>query len=341
MSQFDLQQAQNHERRNRIRNQSSNAKSKRSNTSNQMFEKLCKWSKYSKLRDSDRTNQESRKPVRSGSKPLRSGSSLRRVNSLSRRKDFTTRAEIQSHSQSGNFVFHRGFSLKRSKLPSLKGKHRNQAELASAMDYIDLRSMPRSDFTSARRFLYLKLKSPSFWQLLRLHPRFVFRTITADPNPMSGKVKSSYGATVPRKNSIRRVIPNAGRIRRANTYSGPYHQSSTHPKNKPLYDVWRDYLSHVISQRIELRLYLHDPISDVSASSEFATRSSKSTSLTTPSDEAYFPSHSSSSGATNDERSSFYENAMNDHMSLKTGSEVASVASAERNRSALQLRKAY
>ncbi|SCU94187.1 LAFA_0F20384g1_1 [Lachancea sp. 'fantastica'] len=334
MSQFDLQQAQNHERRNKLRNQALDVGRQHPNPSKKMLDKLCKWSRYSRLRDSNGTTQEHRIPVRSSS-------SLKRVNSLSRRKNFSTRAEIQSVSQFGNFVFHRGFSLKRSRVPSVKGKFRNQSELASAMDYIDPRSMAKSDFTSAKRFLYLKLKSPSFWQLLRLHPQFVFRTLAADFTSTSGRAKPAYGTAAARKNSIRRVIPNARMAKRANTYSGPYHRSSSRSNNKPLYDMWRQYLSHVISQRIEFRLYLNGSLSDINVSSGLAVRSSEFSSLGTPSEEAYFPSHSSSFDTAEDDRSTSIKGTTNDHSSYKLGSEEASIASTERSRSSRRLQKVY
>ncbi|SCU86496.1 LAME_0D06392g1_1 [Lachancea meyersii CBS 8951] len=331
MSQFDLQQAQNYEKRNRLR-QEALGRPQKSENSTKVLEKLCKWSTYSRPRNSG--------AIPENDKPVRRGYSIKRLNSLTRRKDFSTRAEVASLSQSGNFVFHRGFSLRRSRLGSTAAKFKNRNELTTALNYINPESMSSSELTSATRFLVMQLKKPSFWQILRLHPKFVLRSLAAEPRQTSAQLNSQRKATMQHKNSIRRKRPRVTTIRRVKSCSVPYSRSASYLQNKPLYDMWNRYLSNVISQRIEFRLYFNASAS-ITSSLKGTSQTSRSTSLPTPSDEAYFPSLSSSLGDTDDENSSHLDNRARNSTSLKFENDVASISTAERERSSLQLQKAY
>ncbi|SCV05468.1 LANO_0H08152g1_1 [Lachancea nothofagi CBS 11611] len=319
MSQFDLQQSQNYQTRAKLRHEAWQSQQKSSN-SRKVLEKVCNWSRYSQPR-----REQPKKRA-----------SIKRVNSLSRRKDFSTRDEMASFAKSGNFVFHRGFSLRRPPHAAQKSNYRNRTELTSVMDYINPESTVAADFTSSTRFMVMQLKPPAFWQVLRLHPKFIFRTLTSKPHCQTSLRNTQPQKSRQHKNSIRRQSPLRMRIstvRRSKSHPGPYRYSSSQLQNKQLYDVWKHYLMDVIVQRAKFRLYLTN---STSQSSAFFSASS---SLTTPSDEDYFPSESSAAGTSYNRNSRYRVNENRSVKSFRLSNEIASLSSSEGVRYIPSMRK--
>ncbi|CAR24979.1 Nis1p [Lachancea thermotolerans CBS 6340] len=245
MSQFDLQQTRNFEQRAKLRQQALEAHNSDSNNTLGILDKVCKWSRYSK--------RAQKRPQRTPS--ARSASSVRRAPSLSKRKDFSNKSEMASFASSGNFIFHRGFSLRRAPGLPPRYKYRSRAELASAMDYVAPESTPVTDFTTSQHFLTMQLKPPAFWQVLRLHPKFTYKFVSAG-SLYRQSLNSQKGL---HRNSIRRPSPLPQRVRtlrRSKSVPGSRKNITLQLQNPQLYDVWRHYVMSVVLQRIQFRMYL-------------------------------------------------------------------------------------
>ncbi|CUS23612.1 LAQU0S11e00210g1_1 [Lachancea quebecensis] len=256
MSQFDLQQTKNFEQRAKLRQQALEAHSRDSNNTPSILDKVCKWSRYSK-----------RARSHAQSRPQRTRS-VRRGPSLSKRKDFSNKSEMASFASSGNFIFHRGFSLRQ--VPGLppRYKYRSCAELASAMDYVSPETTPVTDFTTAPSFLTMQLKPPAFWQVLRLRPKFSYKLISAG-SLYRKNLTSQKGL---HRNSIRRPAPLPQRVRtlrRSKSLPGSRKNVALQLQNPQLYGVWRHYVMSVVLQRIQFRMYLvNSSNSDKTSTSE-------------------------------------------------------------------------
>ncbi|SCU88307.1 LADA_0E09406g1_1 [Lachancea dasiensis] len=289
MSQFDLQQTQNYQQRAALRLQAEQQERKKPTSSEKILGKFCKWSRYSLTQSKETGPAVKRKK------------SMKRANSLSRRKDFSNGGEITQLAESGNFVFHRGFSLRRSRHPSLRYKFRSRAELTSVMNYINPESLPCSNFTSGQRMLVMQLKSPTFWQVMRLHPRFVFKTLPSKPIRKPSRNISQWYSPVEHRNSIKRKFPAVRRVasvRRTKSHPGPHRLSLSQLENKQLYNVWRHYLMSVVLQRIQFRQHLSTLYASSLSSTSQGNGYSAEFSFSTPSEGTHL--HNTPSGSDSD-----------------------------------------
>lgn len=190
---------------------------------------------------------------------------LRRHASL-KRTDFTNREELQKYKNGHKFIFHRGFfkrntsnintTLKRTK------KLRSEAEYNAVLRYTDLSSFPTvdvisSDVVRVYRPGNILARSPKVKQALTIPLR-------------------EYERCVTRKNSIRRPVPPirphilhkpttpksskfGPTIRRSNTTPPAIQnirQRSYSPERRVVHDLWKEYISLVVAQRIQLRMSL-------------------------------------------------------------------------------------
>lgn len=192
-------------------------------------------------------------------------SGLRRHASL-RRTDFTNREELQKYKKGHKFIFHRGFfkrsnsnitsTLKRTK------KLRGEAEFNALLRYTDLSSFPAIDVISSN---VVRIYKPD--NLLARFPKVA----QASTIPLI-----EYGRCVTRKNSIRRPVPPKRphilhvpttplpstlgvTVKRSNT-TPPAIQNirrrSYSPERRAVHDLWKEYISLVVAQRIQLRMSL-------------------------------------------------------------------------------------
>lgn len=264
MDRFNEAQARNHRTRARLRQQQIEKQSAPLRSA-QIIEKFSKWSIYS-----DKNAQ------RSHSRPQRMPRRTPTSSSL-RRKDFSNRREIKEFARSGNFIFHRGFSLRRSQRLKHNFKFRNHTELSSFMDYVNIGSAPISDVLPSRLAVAHKIKPPQFLQLMRLEPKFVQNLIDIGPlHPQ--RTRSSLSRRPHHSNSIRRQVPLPRRVstvRRSKSLSSIPPPSLAQSQNAYLYALWQRYLMAVLIQRVQFRMFLM-----ASSSSEVSTDSR--TSLSNP-----------------------------------------------------------
>ncbi|SCU85181.1 LAMI_0C10374g1_1 [Lachancea mirantina] len=245
-SSFDREQARNYQARAQRRQRATQASyaDDLSSKAAAILDKVSNWSKYTK-RDYQRVpahRSPRRTPVRSRSK----------------RKDFSTKKEINKFGESGNFIFHRGFSLRQAPSRLAPPRFRNPKEFSSFMEYLQMDRIPYSDITNSNRISVPQIAKPECVQLLRVQPRLTrhFYQVKSTSKRIPLSCQSN---NVRHRNSIRRSGPVTRRtrtIRRTKSLPTTRLASRMKMENKDLRDVWRRYLMVVALQRIQLRLRL-------------------------------------------------------------------------------------
>lgn len=181
-----------------------------------------------------------------GSRPsVRRSNSIRSHASL-RRTDFTSRTELRRQGRNKGLIFHRGFLKRQSNNQLLRVSHkatRNRAELNAVLNYADLQTFNPEDVISATRVIMYRPNS-----LTKRDPGV---SITAEI-PLNNYVG--------RKPAIRRLPRgNSPIIRRSNTCPSSVRsmrRACYTPEASAIHDVWQEYLSVVIAQRVQLLLSL-------------------------------------------------------------------------------------
>lgn len=173
------------------------------------------------------------------SNSIRSHASLKRT-------DFTSKTELNQQRKKKGFIFHRGFFKRRSSYKRLRTSAkntRNRAELNAVLTYADLQSFDPVDIISSKKVVIYRPNN-----ITRRYPGISAAFEVPVPHYVRSKLPKRR-TTIPRNSQIRRsnTCPSSLRSRR---------RRQNAPESGAIHDLWREYLSLVIAQRIQLRLSL-------------------------------------------------------------------------------------
>lgn len=302
-NQFHIDQAMNHKQR----QQKFRDLEQKEFTRSKILDKVSKWSRYSNSKENTFTT--------TGFQPQTNTNSHRRDSKVSRYpsvkgKDFSNTQEIKSYKKSGRYIFHRGFSIRRQKKSkSLRrlqktARFRNNAELASFMEYIQLDSTPITDVLSEDHVLMTKVKPPVWKELCKVRPELVqqalslysyevqlacekdrMRSVTGSRSlkrPCISKGSNPHLRHISIKNSANKPL-HRNSIRRAATLGRPF-SSVRRTKSFPvtnskaymlqrqysdLYQLWRKYLMAVVLQRVRFRIHHQSNLNGSASTASF------------------------------------------------------------------------
>ncbi|AMD19667.1 HCL484Wp [Eremothecium sinecaudum] len=188
----------------------------------------------------------------------RKNGSIRRHKST-KRKDYTSKAEINKLSHGKKFLFHCGFSRRKNALLRRQTvvRFQNITQLQNTLNYIDIGSINYNFACGPGIPIEHALRSPVWLELGKLAPKLI-----ASPDiPYSAanllqRVLSSsdYRLKPTRKISKRAIRRRSGSLRRSSTsaYSAPLSRyESVYPR---LYSSWHQYLRTLVMRKIWLRV---------------------------------------------------------------------------------------
>lgn len=168
-----------------------------------------------------------------------------------RRTDFTSKVELKKQAHKNRFLFHRGFFARSSngRRYSTRNKGlRSKAEIEASLTYTNLRSFRPEDVVSSRKVIIYRPRS-----IVRPCPGVK----VASEVPVKSYVRELKAKSSTKRTHIRRLrtkpvgrsntCPAAVRNIRRRTYS---------PETRAVHELWAEYLSLVIAQRIQLRVSL-------------------------------------------------------------------------------------
>ncbi|QLQ78925.1 hypothetical protein HG537_0B02720 [Torulaspora globosa] len=164
---------------------------------------------------------------------------------------FGSGAEQKKQARKSRFVFHRGFFGRRSsgRLYSTRNRRlRNKADLDATLAYTNLRSFHPDDVISSKNVIIYRPRS-----IIRRCPGVKI----AKQVPIKTYINDLASKTPARSARIRKLVKPT--IKRSNTCPAAVRnirRRSYSPEVRAIHNLWAEYLSLVIAQRIQLRLSL-------------------------------------------------------------------------------------